>query len=352
MNSLLVVALGALGLAGFLVGLLLLVVHIKYTPVIVRIFADAPPMQPLRVEPQEGGEDVIFPAPDGVALAGTYFPCRTSERKGVIIFCHEYLSDRWSVQPYLGDLLNEGFDLFTFDFRGHGDSESEPGVAPIQWVSDRDVRDLEAAVAYLSSREDADPRGWGIFGISRGGGAAICLAAREPRIWGVVTDGAFGTRLTMYKYIVRWAEIYVPQRWMAEKMPHFVFHFAGWMGRRASEKRLRRRFLNVEDAVGKLAPRPWLSIHGEKDAYIGVEIARDLFDHGRSPKEFWVVPEAKHNRCREADPEGYRSRLLDFYSRAVPGRAMALERRRSDLAPVQPREELDVMTMVRDAAQA
>ena len=45
-------------------------------------------------------------------------------------------------------------------------------------------------------------------------------------------------------------------------------------------------------------------IHGEKDAYIGPEIAQDLFRRGKAYKELWLVPEAKHNGCREADPAG------------------------------------------------
>ena len=57
--------------------------------------------------------------------------------------------------------------------------------------------------------------------------------------------------------------------------------------------------------MARLAPRPWLMIHGQRDTYIGPEIAQSLFDHGKNPKELWLVPEAKHNRCRETDPEAY-----------------------------------------------
>ena len=47
-------------------------------------------------------------------------------------------------------------------------------------------------------------------------------------------------------------------------------------------------------------------IHGDKDAYIGPEIARRLFAEAGEPKESWIVPGAKHNRCREVEPEAYR----------------------------------------------
>ena len=81
------------------------------------------------------------------------------ERAGVVVFCHEFLGDRWSFQPYTDGLRDLGFDLFTFDFRNHGTSATEPGYEPLQWVSDREVRDLRAALAYLRSRPDRDPAG-------------------------------------------------------------------------------------------------------------------------------------------------------------------------------------------------
>ncbi len=82
-------------------------------------------------------------------------------------------------------------------------------------------------------------------------------------------------------------------------IPMWLFGFLAWTGRRGTERSLNCRFPGVESAVARLAPRPWLMIHGQRDTYIGPEIAQDLFDHGKDPKELWLVPNAKHNRCRE-----------------------------------------------------
>jgi hypothetical protein len=59
-------------------------------------------------------------------------------------------------------------------------------------------------------------------------------------------------------------------------------------------------------------------IHGEKDAYIGPEIARTLFAEAKEPKELWIVPRAKHNRCREVEPEAYADRVVSFLRRSAP----------------------------------
>ena len=290
----------------------------KYTPIVERIFQERPLFLPLRLSPVEGGEDVRFPTADGLELSGTYLTARTPTRAGVLVFCHEYLSDRWSFQPYAGHLRDCGFDVFTFDFRNHGASGSDPSYQPLQWVSDHEVRDLEAALAYLRTRQDADPAGVGLFGISRGGGAALVVAASEPRVWGVITDGAFPTRGTMLAYILKWAEIYVTSHLALSIVPTWMFALLGTTARLRSQRRLSCRFPDIETAVARLSPRAWLAIHGEKDAYIRPEIARRLHAHAREPKQLWIVPKAKHNRCREVEPTLYAERVVEFLRKYAP----------------------------------
>jgi pimeloyl-ACP methyl ester carboxylesterase len=309
------IASALLALAAFLV-----YAALRYAPVIGRIFEEAPVFLPLRVSPEPGGEEIRFRSDDGLELAGAYYKSRTGSRAGVVVFCHEFLGDRWSFAPYADVLRDLGFDVFTFDFRNHGDSGSDPAYQPLQWVSDHEARDLRAALAYLRTRPDRDPAGFGLFGISRGGGAALCVAAEDPSVWGVVTDGAFPTRGTVLAYIYRWAEIYVSTMKLWRFMPRWVFAFVGWAGRVRTEWRLGRRYPDIERATSRLAPRPWLMIHGAKDAYIGEDIARGLFAEAGEPKQLWVVPGAKHNRCREVDPEEYRERVTAFFGQYAPRR--------------------------------
>jgi pimeloyl-ACP methyl ester carboxylesterase len=295
-------------------------VWVRYAPIIGRIFDETPVFAPARVPPEPDGEEVRFLTPDGLELAGTYLPARTVDRAGVIVFCPEFLGDRWSALLYADGLREAGFDLFTFDFRNHGDSPSDAAYRPLQWVSDLEVLDLRAAVAYLKARPDADRAGLALFGMSRGGGAALCVGAADPTVWAIATDGAFPTRGTMLAYILRWAEIYVRPLWLWRRMPGAIFRFASWFGRVSSQWRHGRRYPSLERAVARIAPRPWLMIHGEKDVYIGPEIALELFSHARQPKEAWIVPGAKHNRCRETDPDSYRDRIVAFFRAQAPRR--------------------------------
>ena len=293
---------------------------IKYTPVIGRIFQAQPLFLPLKVQPLERGESVEFTTEDGLRLGGTYLRSRARDQAGLVVYCHEFLSDRWSVHPYVDHLRDLGFDLFTFDFRNHGTSDLDPDYAPMQWTTEHELCDLRAALAYLRSREDHDPAGFGLFGVSRGGTTALIVAAGEPDVWGVVTDGAFPTQGTMVSYIIRWAQIYVPSAFLRGLIPLWLYNFLAWVGQRRTERSLGCRFPSVESSVAQLAPRPWLMIHGQRDTYIGPEIARALFNHGKSPKELWLVPGAKHNRCRETDPGNYAGRVVGFMEQFAPRR--------------------------------
>ena len=301
-----------------LIALFFLYVAIRYTPIVARIFEEKPLFLPLRVKPLEDTEEVRFKTRDGLELAGTYLPRRVPKRLGVIVFCHEYLSDRWSVLPYADHLRDEGFDLFTFDFRNHGQSEKDPVYRPLQWVTEHESADLRAALRCLRSRPDFDPAGFGLLGISRGGGTALVVAGKDPSVWGVVTDGAFPTKGTMLAYITRWSEIYVTLESVWKRMPKVVYEFLAWSARKRSQLRLHCRFPNVEKATSRISPRPLLMIHGEKDAYIGPAIAQTLFEEADEPKQLWIVPKAKHNRSRETQPEAYRERLNQFFLEYAP----------------------------------
>jgi pimeloyl-ACP methyl ester carboxylesterase len=313
-----IVAFGLAALVPLVVFLTFLM--IRYGPVITRIFEERPMFLPLRVRPGDQGEPVIFRTTDGLSLSGTYLRRRTADRVGVLVFCHEYLSDRWSYHPYVAHLRNLGFDLFTFDFRNHGQSESHPDYAPLQWATDYEVLDLRAALAYVRSRPDHDSAGFGLFGVSRGGSTALVVGAASADVWGVITDGAFPTRGTMTTYILRWAEIYVKSTLFLAVVPRWIYSVLGSMCLLWSQRRLKCRFPDIETAAFRLTPRPWLMIHGERDTYIGPAIAKSLFEHARSPKEIWIVPEAKHNRCRDCQPEAYTKRLADFLHRYAPRR--------------------------------
>ncbi len=152
-------------------------------------------------------------------------------------------------------------------------------------------------------------------------------AAKDPGVWGVTTDGAFPTRGTMLAYILRWAEIYVGLQDLLEaRADPGVSISSRWSSRKRIQRKLKCRFPDVERGTARLAPRPLLMIHGEKDSYIGPGIARGLFAAAGDPKELWIVPKAKHNRCREVAGTEYSDRVAAFFLANAPRVSKPVER--------------------------
>jgi pimeloyl-ACP methyl ester carboxylesterase len=298
----------------------------KFRPFVVRIFQEKPLFIVPRGQPVADAEEVRFRTADGLTLCGCYLRTPVRRRRGVILFGLEFGSNRWACVPYCEHLRASGIDIFAFEFRGQGDSDDPPGYEPMQWVTDYEVRDVESALAYLKGRADADPRGVGFFGISKGGGAGLLAAARDPYVRCCVTDGIFATYTTMVPYMRKWVSIYSDNFWIQHVVPTWVY---GLVGRAAMWQTMRERhcrFPHLEWAIARLAPRPLLMIHGGADTYIKPEMARALFARARPPKELWIVPGAKHNQALQVAGDLYRRRVLDFFAahlEAAPGPRLA-----------------------------
>ena len=72
----------------------------RFLPTILRVFEETPIFQPPDEPPVPDAEDMRFQTADGLWLRGSWLRARGSVHRGTIVFCHEYLSNRWSCQPY------------------------------------------------------------------------------------------------------------------------------------------------------------------------------------------------------------------------------------------------------------
>jgi pimeloyl-ACP methyl ester carboxylesterase len=297
----------------------------KYLHLMVRIFQERPLFVIPRGDPLPGTETVTFRTADGLTLCGCYL-ATPHRRRGVILFGLEFGSSRWSCRPYCEHLVRQGFDVFAFESRNQGASDSLPGYEPLHWVTEYEVADVRAALAYLKGRPDADPRGVGFFGISKGGGAGLFAAGRDPYVRCCVTDGAFATYTTLVPYMRHWFRIYNRDYFLQGLLPSWYYGRVGLSGLRQIERERHCRFPHLEKVVGRLAPRPWLMIHGEADPYIKPGMARTLFEIARDQKEFWLVPGAKHNQALQVAGDEYRRRVLEFFEKHLADGAEATHR--------------------------
>ncbi len=298
----------------------------KYALIALNILDDlSPPVWPEMYEtgPMDG-EPVSFTAFDGHVLHGHYLLANAEvARKGTVIFAHEFGMDRRSSVRYNRMLRRAGYDVFVFDFRGHGSSAGEQGYKPRQFPSDREQWDTLGAIAIVG--EMLEKRGLsrdvGLFGISRGGGAVVLAASAVPEVRAIVTDGAFCSDLLIEFYLRRWACIFAKIRFAYENHPPIFWRFLRYVIIDRAERAWGCRFPSVCKALGRMGEPAMLFIHGERDTYVPVDHSQVLYQRYSGPKYMWTVPGARHNESAHRQPEEYAAKVVGFFDRhlASPG---------------------------------
>jgi pimeloyl-ACP methyl ester carboxylesterase len=315
-----------------------ILVIMKYVRISLNIMRTTkPPLarSPLDFEPLVG-EPINFPAYDGLPLYGMLIRRQPDQpERGLIVFAHEFCADMYSCARYCRPLQQAGYDILTFDFRGHGQSECPPSYTPRQWVTDRDLDDMRgvAACAEHWLRAEGRPPRFGIFGISRGACAGILIAEENPNIDVIVADGAFSTDSTIEYFMKRWAYIFAKVRFMYENHPPVFWRFLRWSMFHFARREFKCRFPSVRKSIRRMAPRPILFIHGEKDSYLPVEQSRKLYALAGQPKFLWVAPEARHNQAVIRHPEFYSDLTTRFFDRYLARTGAALVRQPERAAP-------------------
>src|SRR3954451_13715032 len=126
-------------------------------------------------------EDVTLTTSDGLELEGWYVPSKNGA--AVIAF-----PGRTNPQPHTRMLVEHGYGVLLFDRRGEGASDGDGNM--FGWGG---TREIEAALDFLESRPDVDPRRIGALGLSVGGELMLEAAAADTHLAAVVSEGA-GTR--------------------------------------------------------------------------------------------------------------------------------------------------------------
>lgn len=272
----------------------------------LRLRVDDPPAAPQ-------AERVAIASSDGITLRGSLHRSEAGPARGLVVFCPELNGSHWSAATYCRGLIDNGFDVLAFDFRNQGESDVHDGYRPLHWVTNYEIDDVRAVLKYVRSRQDLRDLPLGLMGVSRGGGAALAVAALDQRVQRVATEGAFSTEAMQLHYTLRWASVYVPS-WLMRFVP--MWHTRGtlFLCRLLSQRRRRCRYANLPRLLPCLKGRPVLLIAGEADSYVPMSIPQEMTRQiGGNAWELWTVPQAKHNRARRADPHVYDEKLTAFF---------------------------------------
>jgi len=209
---------------------------------------------------------------DGVEIRGVHF---NRDFPTLLVYCHGFSSGKNVVFiKHLVETFAADVDVIVFDFRGHGES----GGATT--FGDKELLDVDAVLDY------AKRFGYHrivIMGSSMGGAIAIRYAADSPKVDAVITMGAFAHKRFSNMAMAGMGLL----QWSVSRD----------VIKRASPTRIERAVppYNPRDYVGKIAPRPLLLLHGEKDSLIPLSHAQQLYANAGEPKTLYVIPRGGHD---------------------------------------------------------
>jgi len=238
---------------------------------------------------------------DGGPLRGTVRTAGDGTGRPPIVICHGFKGAQdWGMIPVLAErIARAGMTAVTFNFSGSGVGADGVGFSEPERFArstfSNDVTDIDTVCRSLLAGELVAglvrPVSYGLFGYSRGGGAAVLHAAEERPV----------------RTLVTWAAIAHTNRWDAETL-------AKWRteGRRLVADNEARdglffytdmlddienngNSLDVIAAAGRVRA-PWLILHGGEDAFVPVEEGVALHDAAnRAQTELEVLRGGTHS---------------------------------------------------------
>jgi dienelactone hydrolase len=178
--------------------------------------------------------------------------------------------------PYYNQALQRGMHAFSFDGPGQGESN----LRGIQLTADNYEDAASAAIGYLLTRVEVDPKKIGLYGLSFGSHWAMRTAAKDERLCAVAAP---------------WASFVDKYHLMSEESPRYKQLFA-YLTQSQTEEELDRvvNAMNMDGLMDKITA-PTLIVTGEYDPRAPLEEVCRLFDQMKAPAELWVLPDQHHN---------------------------------------------------------
>jgi uncharacterized protein len=169
--------------------------------------------------------------------------------------------------------IANGWAALTFDLPGHGESEPE--------FSGSAVDDVIAMADLLAVQPEVDPRRIAVRGSSLGGFLAICAAAAEPEIAGVIaicppSEDHLARGVRQGRFEMRVGDPVDLEGWLTAQ--------------------------DIGGAVERLAGRPLILMHAEGDTRVPSEHSEELYGRAGEPRKLVIAPGGAHTTVQH-DPE-------------------------------------------------
>lgn len=245
--------------------------------------------------------DLKFRTEDGVELHGWLIHGKTGYPAFVI--AHPYGSERSEILARLETLVTklnkEGYFIFLFDFRGHGESEATSGMGF------RESKDLTAALRAVLKYRNVERR-VAVLGIGMGAIAAVKACPQVEEVKFMLLDSLYGDVSERLVDSIR-------HEWRLPPSMDRVFD-------RAADWNLREILsipstdLRLNDSLPKLYPRTVVFVERTPLS----DQAKAFYEATKEPKEILQVKNTATEELLGDEKEQYNNKLWEEFQKYFP----------------------------------
>lgn len=280
--------------------------------------------------PLSSQRHLLFRTVDDTLLRGEFWA--QASPAPTVVLCHGYRISRAHLRTVAAIEYSCGYNVFLFDFRGHGDSDSVRTSG-----GNAEVRDLEAAIIVAGRQEETLAGKIVLHGFSMGASVAL-LTPPHPDVVAIIADSPYARsddimrRIVCYQ-LTRESDGWIP---LLRQLRHLIPAVA-WATVAASVILFRVRFgytcvarpatnfkrwksrtkAQVKAALQQHSI-PILLIHSSGDELIPIAHSRQLAAEAKAygvPLETYFIDEAAHCASYGYNPREYNKIIFNFLSR-------------------------------------
>ncbi len=243
-------------------------------------------------------ETILFTVPGVGGREGWFFPGLRGAP--AVVLCHGYQSNRGVLLTLVSALQDHQYNVFLFDFGGHGSSQ---GMTTLGF---RETREVRAAIDALARRDDVDPAQFGLWGANMGAYAGLAEAENDKRVRAIVVESVYDqpsqmlnllmsrTGLGAIPFMGRWAQ--------------FGFKWMNYEYRQAPP---------LTQHMADLAGVPKLFLQAVDEPALA-DSTQEMFLRAPDPREQAILPRGDYGSMLDDDKRNYENRIVSFFLLRLP----------------------------------